>query len=64
MNKKKGMTVNVGLANPERIVHYIQIENCDDIIEELDALEQAIVDICSPDVVREIHERKRMILKK
>ena len=36
----------------------------DDIIKELGALEQAIVDICSPDVVREIQERKRMIRKR
>ena len=34
---------------------------CDDIIDDLNALEQAIVGICSPDVVREIQERKRMI---
>ena len=38
--------------------------SCDAIIEELDALEQSIVDMCSPDVVREIQERKRMILKR
>ena len=37
---------------------------CDAIIEELDALEQAIADICLPDIVREIQDRKRMILKR
>ena len=37
---------------------------CDAIIEELDALEQAIIDICLPDLVREIQERKRVIQKK
>ena len=37
---------------------------CDAIIEELDALEQAISDICLPDLVREIQERKRMIREK
>ena len=36
----------------------------DAAIIELDALEQAIVDICLPDIVREIQERKRMILKR
>ena len=36
----------------------------DPIVEDLNALEQAIVDICSPDMVRTIHERKRMIRKK
>jgi len=35
-----------------------------DAISNLNALEQSIVDICSPDVVREIHERKRMIQKR
>ena len=38
--------------------------SCDGIIDDLNALEQAIVDICLPDMVREIQERKRMIRKK
>ena len=33
-------------------------------IDNLNALEQAIVDICLPDIVREIQKRKRMIQKK
>jgi len=37
---------------------------CDDIIKELDAIEQAIVDICPIDMVQAIHERKRMIRKR
>jgi len=37
---------------------------CDDIIKELDALEQSIVDICPIDMVHAIHERKRMIRKR
>jgi len=37
---------------------------CDGIIEDLDALEQSIVDICPIDMVQAIHERKRMIRKR
>ena len=45
----------------ERILDF---SACDAIIKDLDALEQAISDICLPELVREIQERKRMILKK
>lgn len=34
------------------------------IIEDLNALEQAIVDICDIETVHAIQERKRMLLKK
>jgi len=37
---------------------------CDDIIEDLNALEQAIVDMCDIKTVHAIHERKRMIRKR
>ena len=36
----------------------------DGIIEDLKALEQAIVDICDIETVHAIHDRKRMIQKK
>ena len=37
---------------------------CDGIIEDVNALEQAIVEICDVKTVQAIHERKRMIRKK
>jgi hypothetical protein len=42
----------------------VHIKPCSEYVADLNALEQAIVDICSPDMVREIQERKRMIQKK
>ena len=36
MNKKKGMTVKVGLANPERIVGYMQTENFNGVSMHVD----------------------------
>jgi len=37
---------------------------CDTIIANLDALEQAIVEICDIEMVHAIYERKRMIRKR
>ena len=42
---------------------HIPFDPCVGLIEELGALEQAIVDICDIDTVHEIHERVRMIQK-
>ena len=39
-------------------------DSCDDIINDLDALERAILDICPTDMVYAIHDRKRMIRKR
>jgi hypothetical protein len=39
-------------------------ELCDSVIEALNALEQAIVDICDIDTVHAIYERRRMIRKR
>lgn len=40
------------------------VDQVKELENTLNALEQAIVDICSPDLVRAIHERKRMIQKR
>lgn len=39
-------------------------DGCDSIIDDLDALEQAIIEICDVDTAQAIHARKRMIRKK
>ena len=42
----------------------IVFDNRDDIIDDLNALEQSIVELCPIDLVQAIHERKRMIRKR
>lgn len=42
----------------------IDFSACDEIIADLEALEQAIVEICNIDTVHMIHDRVRMIQKK
>ena len=37
---------------------------CNNIIEDLNALEQAIVDMCDIDTVHAIQDRRRMIRKR
>ena len=39
-------------------------DGCDSIIEDLNALEQAIVEICDTDTVHAIQARKKVIQKK
>lgn len=40
------------------------MKDIDKILDTLDALEQAIVDVCDIETVHTIQERKRMILKR
>jgi hypothetical protein len=40
------------------------MRDLDKVLDNLNALEQAIVDICDIETVHAIQERKRMILKK
>ena len=42
----------------------VNLDELTGVIAELDALEQAIVDMCDIDTVHAIKERKRMIQKK
>lgn len=42
----------------------IGFDACDSVIEDLNALEQAIVEICDIDTVHAIYERRRMIRKR
>ena len=42
----------------------IMKEEYDSVIDDLNALEQAIVDMCDMDTVHAIQERKRMIRKR
>jgi hypothetical protein len=44
--------------------YYTNRSVCDPIVDELNALEQAIVDMCDIDTVHAIHARKEMIQKK
>ena len=44
--------------------YYTNRSDCDPIVDELNALEQAIVDMCDIETVHAIHERKRMIRKR
>jgi len=39
-------------------------DSCESIIDDLNALEQAIIDICDIETAQAIHERKRMIRKR
>jgi hypothetical protein len=44
--------------------YYTNRSVCDPIVDELNTLEQAIVDICDVDTVRAIHARKDVLVKK
>jgi hypothetical protein len=44
--------------------YYTNRSVCDPIVDELNALEQAIVEICDVDTVRAIHARKEVLVKK
>jgi hypothetical protein len=42
----------------------VDFSACDAVIAELNALEQAIVDICGIDTVHAIQNRKKVIMKR
>jgi hypothetical protein len=44
--------------------YYTNRSVCDPVVDELNALEQAIVDICDMDTVHVIQARKEVILKR
>jgi hypothetical protein len=44
--------------------YYTNRSVCDPIVDELNALEQAIVEICDADTVRAIHARKEVLVEK
>lgn len=44
--------------------YYTNRSDCDSIVDELNALEKAIVEICDIDTVHAIQARKKVLMKK